>query len=146
MKVILLQDVARIGKRFEVVNVPDGHALNMLIPKRMAEPATPVNLKRLDARSNKIAADKSAAAASFAEVSEKLKDSTQVMAMEVNDQGHLFQGVKAENVAAHLTEAGFAVEAGQVQLSEVLKEAGDHEITVSDGEHTSKFTLKIEAK
>ena len=56
MKVILLQDVAKIGKRFETVDVPDGYALNMLIPKRMAEPATPENLKRVDARRTKAAA------------------------------------------------------------------------------------------
>ena len=39
MKVILLQDVAKIGRRSEVVEVPDGYAQNKLIPKGMAQPA-----------------------------------------------------------------------------------------------------------
>ena len=46
MKVILLRDVAKIGKRFEVKEVPTGHALNFLIPKKLAEPATTEALRR----------------------------------------------------------------------------------------------------
>ena len=40
MKVILLRDVAKLGRRFAVVEVPDGFALNQLIPKGMAEAAS----------------------------------------------------------------------------------------------------------
>ena len=47
MKVILLQDVAKIGKRSDLVEVPDGYAMNQLIPKRMAETATAQNKKRI---------------------------------------------------------------------------------------------------
>ncbi len=47
MKVILLRDVAKIGKRYEVANVPDGFALNKLIPQGDAQAATPDNVKRV---------------------------------------------------------------------------------------------------
>lgn len=141
MKVILLQDVARIGKRFEVANVPDGHALNMLIPKRMAEPATPENLKRLEARKSKVEAGKAAAAENFASVVETVNGSTQVLAMDANEQGHFFQAVKPEQVAELIS-----VLPEQVTLPETIKEVGEHEVTITDGEHTATFTLKVEAK
>ena len=48
MKVILLKDVAKIGRRFEIKEVPDGYALNKLIPKNMAQFATPENIKRIE--------------------------------------------------------------------------------------------------
>lgn len=44
MKVIFLQDVKGRGKRFEVREVPDGYALNLLLPKKLALPHTPQNL------------------------------------------------------------------------------------------------------
>lgn len=141
MKVILLQDVARIGKRYEVANVPDGHALNMLIPKRMAEPATPENLKRLEARKNKLDADKSAAAADFAAAAEKVKGSTQTLAMEANEQGHLFQAVKAEQVA-ELVSVGTE----HVTMPDTIKEVGEYEVAIADGDTSVSFTLKVEPK
>ncbi len=51
MQVILLQDVAKIGRRFDVVNVADGYGLNKLIPQGMAKPATPENIKKIKAQS-----------------------------------------------------------------------------------------------
>lgn len=145
MKVILLQDVANIGKRFEVADVPTGHALNMLIPRGMAEPATPENLKRVEARRTRAATMQSEASATFADVVSKIKGSTQEVAFEANEQGHLFQGLKADLIAGKLGELGFAVTADQVQLSEPLKEVGEHEITLSDGEQKATFTLKVVA-
>ena len=40
MKVILLRDIKGVGKRYEEKNVSDGYAINMLIPKKLAVPAT----------------------------------------------------------------------------------------------------------
>lgn len=146
MKVILLQDVANIGKRFEVKDVPNGHALNMLIPRGMAQPATPENLKRVEARKAKTAADQTAASESFAEAADKITGTTQEHAMEANEQGHLFQGIKAADVATVLTAAGFAISEEHVQLADPIKETGEHTITLSDGEKTVDFTLNVTAK
>ena len=52
MKVILLQDVKKIGKKGEVINASDGYARNFLFPRKLAEEATDANLHILN---NKIA-------------------------------------------------------------------------------------------
>ena len=63
MKVILLRDVAKIGRRFEIVEVPDGYALNKLIPKKDAEAATPANVKRIQQNKDRTNANKAETAA-----------------------------------------------------------------------------------
>ena len=50
MKVILLRDVARLGRKGTVADVPTGYAMNQLIPSKSAAPATPENLKKADSR------------------------------------------------------------------------------------------------
>ena len=60
MKVILLQDVAKIGRRFDIVEVPSGYGMNKLIPQGMAKPATPENVKAINAQSAKTEADRAA--------------------------------------------------------------------------------------
>jgi large subunit ribosomal protein L9 len=48
MKVILLKDVAKMGKKNDIKNVSDGHALNFLIPQGLVEVATPKSLKKVE--------------------------------------------------------------------------------------------------
>lgn len=146
MKVILLQDVANVGLKFDVAEVPKGHALNMLIPSGKALPATKENLKRLESRTKKAAADKEVLEATFAKVVDDIAGSTQTVTMEANEKGHLYEGLKAPEVAAALNEAGFAVTSEQVNLNTPIKETGEHTITLAYGDVTTTFTLNIVAK
>ncbi len=146
MKVILLQDVANVGFKFEVAEVPKGHALNMLIPSGKALPATKENLKRLESRTKKAEADKEAAEATFTKVAKDIAGSTQTVSLEANEKGHLYEGLKASHIATVLTEAGFPVTPEQVNLNAPIKEVGEHTITLASGEHTTTFTLNVVAK
>lgn len=146
MKVILLKDVARIGKRFAIVEVPNGHALNMLIPRGMALPATPENVKRAQARQDHNKAEHQAADATFAEVSARLKGQSVTMAVDANAQGHFFKGVKAEDVAQALSSQGYHMTTSQVSLKTPLKEIGTYELTVVHEKQQVPFTLILVAK
>lgn len=147
MKVIFLKDVAKIGRKFEVKDVPDGHALNRLIPQGFAEPATAENLKRHAARTAKMEAEQGAAEAAFGEVLQKLNGSTVTLTVEANEQGHLFKGIKEADIAAHLTEhEGAAVDAGMLSIAEPIKEVGSHEVTLMSGDQKGTFTVTVAAK
>jgi LSU ribosomal protein L9P len=50
MKVVLMQDVPKLGTKFQVVEVSDGYARNYLIPRGLAQPATPALLKEVEKR------------------------------------------------------------------------------------------------
>ncbi|MCA9363922.1 50S ribosomal protein L9 [Candidatus Kaiserbacteria bacterium] len=145
MKVILLRDVAKIGKRFEVVEVPTGHAQNFLIPHKHAEPATPGNVRRVMAHKAKQAHDTEAHALAFAEALTQLAEQKVVLTVEANEQGHLFKGVKGDMIAACLKEAGVSVPVEAVRLDEPIKTLGEHTITLALGDHAGSFVLSVVA-
>ncbi len=57
MKVILLKDIQSVGRKFDVKEVADGHAMNFLFPRKLAEMATDKSLKRIEQMKNQNAAD-----------------------------------------------------------------------------------------
>ena len=58
MKVIFLQDVSRVGKRYDVKEVNGGYAMNFLFPRKLAEPATPKALTALEMRQKEIVVER----------------------------------------------------------------------------------------
>ncbi len=146
MKVILLQDVAKIGRRSEVVEVPDGYARNQLIPKKMAEPATPANLKRIERMKANSAAEADAETEKYVKTAEALKDMTVTVETEVNEQGHLFKAVSPEDVAAAAKGAGIEVDPKLITIPEPIKEAGEHTIILQHGNERSEVQLVVTKK
>lgn len=146
MKVILLQDVAKIGARYTVTDVADGYALNQLIPKGLAEPATPQNLKKLESRSASIEATKVADAEAFAAAKEKLAEVTLTITVEANEQGHLFGAVKASEVVTAAKAVGVIIEEAQVIMEEPIKATGNHVVKLAGGKEVVEVTLEVVAK
>jgi len=144
MKVILLQDVARIGRQFEIKEVPDGHALNFLIPKKLAEPATPANIKRVEARTGKKHAEAEASQETFLATRSQLKEATVIMTVTANEEGKLFKGLKTDDIASAVSEQVGTLSAAQVVLKDPIKEVGEHTVTIASGGEEGTFTLKVE--
>ena len=138
----MLQDVAKIGRRFEIVEVPNGYALNMLIPKGLAEAATPQNVKRLSAQNEKTAAADATALANLAEAVTALEGRTVPVAVELNEQGHMFAALKPAAVVEALKTEGVLINEADITIEEPIKEAGVHAVTLGTGEQAA--TLKIE--
>ena len=96
MKVILIKDVARLGRKSEIKEVPSGHAINFLIPRKMAIPATTENLKRITEVTKKHVAKSLNDLESFKEALKGLSDRTVVYTTEANEKGSLFKGIRSE--------------------------------------------------
>lgn len=143
MKIILLQDVAKIGKRFEVVNVPDGYAMNQLIPKRMAEAATAANVKRVEKMHSDKAASVEADSEAFASAVDKLRATTAQIEVDANDQGHLFKAVSAADVVKAAKAVGATIEAAMVIFAEPIKEIGDHEVRLKQSDNEAVITISV---
>ncbi|MCA9361107.1 50S ribosomal protein L9 [Candidatus Kaiserbacteria bacterium] len=147
MRVILLKDVAKIGRRFEITEVPDGYALNKLIPQKMAEPATPNNLKKVKSMQAKQDSLKATDDANFDKVVEALFDKTITISAKANSEGGLFQAIKPSDIADKLSDvAGVGVLADLVQISDPIKHVGEWSITLALGEKTAPIKLVIEAE
>lgn len=146
MKVILLQDVAKIGRKSEIVQVPDGYALNQLIPKRMAEPATTANLKRIERQHAEQAASHEAGAARFETAAKALRDTVLSIATEINEQGHAFKAVHASDVVTAARAADIDIDTGMIEMDTHIKTEGEHEIELIGKGKKVKFTIKVTKK
>jgi len=143
MKVILLQDVAKIGRRSQIVEVPDGYARNQLIPKRLAEPASLANTKRIEKVQAKVDASSQANKTNFDTAMATLKDTVVKVAAEVNEKGHTFKAVSEAEIALAVSAAGTKIEAGMISVSSPIKEVGAHEIELISGPSKAKFTIEV---
>lgn len=131
MKVILLRDVARLGRKSEIKDVPDGHALNFLIPRKLAIIATKENMDRVHEAAGKKASSEEAQKQEFKEVLAKHADAPITYAAEANDKGHLFKGIRAEDLVGILNAQGFTLAKQHVKLDAPIKDVGMHTIPLS---------------
>lgn len=146
MKVILLRDVAKIGRRFEIVEVPDGYALNKLIPKKDAEAATPANVKRIQQNKDRTNANKAETAAEIKATIDSLNQEKLNIAMEANDQGNLFQAVNGRDVAKSAKDRGFNLPDDIIIITEPIKSIGEHQIYVKSQDQKLPLTIIITGK
>ena len=107
MKVILLEDVKALGKKGQTVNVSDGYARNMLLPKKLGIEATAKNLNELKlqkAHEDKVAAEQLAEAQAFAK---EIEDKQVTVAIKVGEGGKVFGSVSAKRKCSFRTRSRF---------------------------------------
>ncbi len=146
MKVILTKDVARLGRRSEVKEVPDGHAINFLIPRKMAIIATPESMKRLNEEVKKHGEQKDNNLKSFEEAVTKLKDQNIICTVEANEKGHLFKGINVDDIAKLLAQHHFAITKNHIMLEHPIKDVGIHEVALVHGESKGICRLEVVKK
>ena len=144
MQIILLEDVSKLGKKDQVLNVAEGYARNFLIPKGLAMEASQGKLKDL-AKQKKIQSDQrqhqEAAARELAGRLEGLKLTIQTKAGEA---GKLFGAVNNKDIADRLQkEQGIEIDKKKIILKTPIKTLGEHEITVKLF-HSVQAQIKVE--
>jgi large subunit ribosomal protein L9 len=130
MKVILLDDVASVGRRGEVRDVSDGYARNFLLPKRLAMAATAGNLKNLD----HIRKQQDAKADRIHDEAERLRARIEALVYEehrqASEEGKLFGSVTAQDIVDFLEGQGVKVERRRVLLEEPIKALGEAAVPI----------------
>jgi len=143
MKVILLQDVAKIGRRSEVVEVPDGYAQNKLIPRGMAQPASAANMKRIERMQTASAASNEAESNKFHTAMAVLKDTVVKVSAELNEIGHTFKAVSEAEIVEAAKTAGAHIDVTMVSVNEPIKSAGEHTVMLASGSDKATFTIEV---
>ena len=130
MKVILIEDVQKLGTMGEIVQVKDGYARNFLFPRKLAKSATDSNLKIIEGIKRK----KVTALAKEKKLAEELRDKILLVsctiATEAGEDDKLFGSVTAQDVALAFKEEGFSIDKRKIVLEEPIKKLGVYHVTV----------------
>ena len=147
MKVILIKDVAKIGRRGSIVVVPDGFALNKLIPKGFALAATPENIKRQEHVTSKLTENKEHEEVAFVAILQKLSTTKVTIEVEANVEGRMFQALKVDVIAdAIATATASSFEPEYIVLVEPIKTVGEHEVGLVHGAKKGSVTITVVSK
>jgi large subunit ribosomal protein L9 len=146
MKVILLRDVAKIGKRYEIVDVPDGFALNKLIPKGDAQQASSENVKRVNNMRAKNQMSKADELLALKVVAATFTTEPLSIEAQANEQGHLFKAVHAEDIVSAAKARGVHVAKEQIVISTPIKSTGAHVLELKSQKEVFSITINVVAK
>lgn len=147
MQVILLKDVPKVGRQFDVKNVADGFALNLLFPRRLAERATKEKVATLEARRAEISHLMVAEKKTLVEAIKRL-DGTAVTlkAGKANEHGSLYKSVTIEEIALVLSKAVHAkITPSELDVPNAIKSIGEHKITIKADEDSAVVSVMVES-
>ena len=145
MQVIFLQDVPRVGKRHDIKEVNGGYAVNFLFPRKLAEPATPRAIAKLEIRKKSIEIEKVVQGELLLKNLEEIKGKVLHIKAKTDEKGHLFSGIhKKEIVEAMKNEHRADISEEFIVLLKPIKEVGEFEIPIEVKRKKSSFKLVVE--
>ena len=146
---ILLQDVESLGERGQAIDVAPGYLRNYLIPRKLAQPATPGALEEAQRRRDAAEKVERERAAREAEAASLLSKTVLTIYQRAGEDGKLFGSVGAKEIVDALREArDLRIEKKRVRLEQPLREVGTFmvEIELADGTVAAVKTIISEEK
>jgi large subunit ribosomal protein L9 len=134
MEVILIQDVDNLGAAHEVVKVRNGYARNYLIPKKLADEASPSNMKQLEEKLKQLRKKEEKMLAEINEVIAKLQDGALKLGAKTGTSGKIFGSITSLQISRAIREQkGYEIDRKKIQLPEEIKELGTYKATIDFG-------------
>ena len=125
MKVILKADIKGVGKKGEVINASDGYARNFLFPKSLAVEANNENMLELKAKQDAVKYQKGQEKEKAMQISEKLSKIILKIKVKAGENGKIFGGVSAKEIAQELeNQYKIVVDKKKIDLKETIKTLG----------------------
>jgi large subunit ribosomal protein L9 len=146
MKVILLKTVPKVGKKDDIVTVPDGYAHNALFPKKLAVQATDQAIAALKRTQQNKITEKNIQHALLDKAVESLEGKTLVYNAKKNEKGSLFSKIAEQDISkALLDQHRISIDANLMSIEHgPIKQVGEYTVTVKDGEYKSSFVVKVQ--
>ena len=145
MKVILLEDIKRVGKKDQIINASDGYAKNFLFAKNKALEATPNNLKQLEQKQKAEEKKKAEEYAKAKDLGDKINDISVTVSVKTGNNGKLFGAVTNKEIGTALKEQhNINVDKKKIIVSDSIKAVGEKTVDVKlHPKVTAKLIVKI---
>lgn len=146
MKIILKADVKGVGRKYEIKEVSDGHANNLLLPRKLAEFASPEAVRRAEILKAATAAELEIREKLTEAQIETLKGVKVVLSRRANEKGNLFEKIHPNEISAAIREQ-YKIEMApeNIIIKEPIKEVGDHVVAVEVGKSKGAFQVLVRA-
>lgn len=132
MKVILTEDVEKLGNANEVVEVADGYARNFLVPRSMAVPATQSALANIDNMKRVHERRQTRLRGAAEGVAATISGKTVVMPAKIGAGGRLYGSIGTQDIAAELlSQLGVEIERKQILLEEPIRQTGVYTVALA---------------
>jgi large subunit ribosomal protein L9 len=139
MRVILLQNIEKLGKKYEVKEIKDGYARNFLIPKNLAKPATKQALKWVKIQKEIEEKKAEEELKRVQELASSIDGQEVALSVKIGEKGELYESITAQKIYEKLKELGFNIKKNQIILAEPIKELGEFPVKI-------KFNHNLEAE
>lgn len=131
MKVVLIQDVSRLGVVGDVKDVADGYARNYLLPKGLAEIATTAALQRVEAERRKAEHLQAQVEVEITSMAHILDGAQITLKAKVGAQERLYGSITSSDIAEELQRVtGLEIDKRRIELGEPIRQLGEHDILV----------------
>ena len=146
MEVLLLTDIAGVGKKNDLLVVKSGYALNHLLPLRKALVVTPNVRKRYAAQIKQRAMERDTERAIQTSLSSALSGKTVHIRAKASKASKLYAAISEKEISDVLkNEYGIDIPAGAVKISETIKSLGKHSITIVIGAQSQMIMVEVKA-
>jgi large subunit ribosomal protein L9 len=145
MQVYMLKDVERIGMAGQILNVSDGHAMNFLIPRKLAVEVTAKNAEFYQQKKQKEQVSAAVVSSKLGMMAERIKSLHLNLKERVHDDGKLYGSVGADEIVQLLKEKDINVNKKQIEFDKSIKSVGEHKVTIKlNAKLKPQLTLKVE--
>ena len=131
MKVILLDNIKGVGKKYEKINASDGYARNYLLPKKLAVEANAENMSKLNNKKEAANYKKDQEKQNAEELAKKLKGIMLKIKVKAGENGKIFGGVTSKEISENLkSQYNFVVDKKKIELKDTIKTLGSFNVSI----------------
>jgi large subunit ribosomal protein L9 len=147
MKIILLKDVQKIGRKNDIKDVSEGYAVNFLFPKKLALIANPANIEKVNKMKNQAESEKKVLEDLLIKNIDSVTEKTITIRAKANEKGHLFAGISKEDLVKEIEkETRIKIEPDRILLDKPIREVGNHIVDVKFGSKSGKIKVEVMAE
>ncbi len=130
MRLLLREDVEKVGRRGEVVDVKTGFARNYLLPRRLALAMTPDNARRLEGEQRRLVQREAQRAEEYKEFAKRLDGASCTIEVKASPDGHLYGSVTPAMIVEAFRKSKIEIDERSVRLDRPIKEVGPHDVPI----------------